>query len=38
MSGTNVHVGMVDDRTMARTANGTPVHEQVWDLLMFPNP
>jgi hypothetical protein len=35
-SGRNVHVGMVDDDTLARHRDGTPVHEAVWDFLIFP--
>jgi len=35
-SGRNVHVGMVDDDTLARGPDGAPVHEPVWDFLIFP--
>jgi hypothetical protein len=35
-AGSNIHVGMVDDDTMARNPDGTPVHEPVWDFLIFP--
>ena len=35
-AGRNIHVGMVDDDTMARNSDGTPVHEPVWDFLIFP--
>jgi hypothetical protein len=34
--GANVHVGMVDDDTLARRRDGTPVHAPVWDFLIFP--
>jgi hypothetical protein len=33
---TNIHVGMVDDDTLARNPDGTPVHEPVWDFVIFP--
>lgn len=35
-AGRNVHVGMVDDDTLARGHDGAPVHEPVWDFLIFP--
>lgn len=34
--GLNVHVGMVDDDTLARGKDGAPTHKSVWDYLIFP--
>jgi hypothetical protein len=36
VSGSNHHVVMVDDRTLPREPDGTPVYKPVWDFLIFP--
>ncbi|HZZ67426.1 MAG TPA: hypothetical protein VFE18_04570 [Phenylobacterium sp.] len=35
-TGANFHTVMVDDNILPRGPDGSPVHEPVWDFLMFP--